>query len=243
MKRIFPWLLGATLFAAEPRNTCCFFEEGCTNWYAGAGVSFADLFYYKNTQTNNTASNLFAANDRDEENTTSAPSLGYNVFLGYSYNDYIDLELKGVQIVRPFKNSYTSDFSATDDDDTYSGTTRLYVVTFGPYVILNLPLYQKLTPYFRFGMATDLVTFKDNATEVDAFDADDIITSGSQKEYLWAEKFNIGMGFKGSWCGVVTAKVEYEMPLSNTISGATTTRSGDDFYIPGILSASLAFDF
>src|SRR5690606_28405397 len=33
----------------------CLFEKSCSKWYAGAGISFADLFYYSNHQRSNFA--------------------------------------------------------------------------------------------------------------------------------------------------------------------------------------------
>ena len=226
-----------------PKPVCCMFEEGCTKWYAGAGVSFADLFYFSNSQSNNASGSFFADHDSDKESTTSAPSLGYNAFIGYKYNEYFDLEVKVAQIIRPFKNSFNTDFSSTGDDDVYSGSTKLYFLSFGPYVLINMPLYHGFSPFFRFGMVTDFVEFKRNAVENEDFDTDLVISGGRQKESIWAEKFNVGIGFRSNWGDIVSLKFEYETPIANTIPSGTTTYIGDDFYIPGILSFSMLVSF
>lgn len=245
MRFLFLILFAGAAFASEIREKMCpcMAQEGCTKWYAGGGVSFMDLFYYKSRQSNDMVAGIFSTNDVETENTISAPSIGYNVFLGYSYNQYVDVELKGVQIIRPFKNNYSTDFVADDDNDNLVGTTKLYVVTFGPYVLLNVPMYQGFTPYFRFGMVTDLVTFKDKGTEDDQSDTDLTQDSGSHTQSLWAEKFNVGMGFKSTWKDICSLKIEYETPLANTINRGAALRHGGTFYIPGIVSASLLFFF
>ena len=228
----------------EASQPCDFFKEGQTKWYIGTGVSFSDLFYYNNTQDNTIAATGFDENDYERESTTSAPSLGYNAFLGYVYNPFLDVEFKIAQILRPFKNRSNHDVSTTDPtDDTYIETTKLYILSFGPYLLINLPMYKAFTPYFRFGMVTDLVTFKNTSNEDIAGDSDGTLERGSQKQYFWAEKFHVGLGFKSSWGKYVTFRVEYETPTANTIVAATTTSDLADFYIPGILSASLIVQF
>jgi hypothetical protein len=251
-----PFLFASLLFSAcalsaAPNNSqsetgpCpCFVKEGCTKWYIGTGVSFSDLFYFNYTGEDNTSSGVFFDNDSQTQGTTSAPSLGYNVFLGYSFNDFIDLELKGVQIVRPFKTHFQTvvdTASPLNNDNLLIGTTKLYVVTFGPYVLLNLPLYKAFTPYFRVGMVTDLITFKvDDAggTASGSFER-----QFSSNQSFWMEKLNVGVGFKSSWKDLVSIKFEYETPVANTIMGDLTTRTGSNFYVPGILSASILLQF
>ena len=248
---IYATLLSASsaLLAAAPECERCappekpiFLQKGCSKWYAGLGVSFADLFYYSNRESNDIPSTFFSDNDQESENTDSAPSLGYNAFLGFSYNDYIDIEMKVVQILKPFKNNFHADVSNAVTDDTFFGTTKLYFLSFGPYVLINLPLSKAFTPFFRFGMVTDLITIKRSTEEDTAFDTDLLLTQGSQKEYFWAEKFNIGFGFKFSWKDTFSLRAEYETPTSTLIPG-TTTGLGRDFYIPGVLSASLLLQF
>jgi hypothetical protein len=220
----------------------CFFEQKCSKWYVGTGVSFGDLFYFNRKQSNNLSSNVFAANDAETENTVSAPSLGYNVFLGYSFNKYIDLELKGVQLLRSFQNKADLDVVVGTNNDNFKYKTKLYAATFGPYVLLNLPLFEAFTPFFRFGMVTDLVTFKMTSKEHPVFDVNNSQDSGYSAENMWLERLNVGLGFKSTWKDLVAVKVEYETPLSNNISGrysATNTQ----VYVLGILSASVLFKF
>ncbi|EKE07910.1 MAG: hypothetical protein ACD_17C00464G0002 [uncultured bacterium] len=250
---LFASLLVANLAFAAPTQTSQenttsqlggFFQEGDTKWYVGAGVSCADLFYYKNRQINNITTANFTSNDQDVEDTTEAPSLGYNAFLGYTYNEFLDVEFKVAQIMRPFQDHFRSDASGSDDsDDVYSGTTKLYFLSFGPYLLIHLPMYKIFTPYFRFGMVTDLVTFKITQNEDRRFHTDNTLESGSQKQSFWVEKFNVGIGVKSRWGNCVVFKLEYETPTTNTIVGRTTTHSAADFYIPGILSASLLCQF
>lgn len=243
-------LSASSLLAASSECQPCtppekpvFFQKSCSKWYIGGGVSFIDLFYYSNRENNNASGTFFSDDDLEIEKTSSAPSLGYNAFLGYTYNEYIDIEAKAVQILRPFKNDFLTDVSGTASDDTYLGTTKLYLLSVGPYVLIKFPLCKTFVPFFRFGMVTDLITFEHSSKEDAAFDTDLLLTRGSQKEYFWAEKFNIGLGFKFSWRNAVALKAEYETPTSTLIPSKTTTTLGNDFYIPGILSGSLLFQF
>lgn len=224
---------------------CCYFQEGCTKWYLGAGISFADLFYFKSTQTDTTGSTVFFSSyDASNESTTSAPSLGYNVFLGYSFSDYLDVEFKALQIVRGFKNkSFVNYTSSTNQDDVFNGETKLTFISFGPYVLLNLPMYDWFTPYFRVGIVTDYLKFQSSASEDGTFNSNGTLTGTTQKDSFWFEKLNFGLGFKSTWWDCFSLKVEYETPTANNISVAHLFETVGDFYIPGILSASALFEF
>lgn len=240
-------LIAGSLAASAPSQkdmappTPVFFQKYQSQWYVGAGVSFADLFVASYTADNTFSSAAFSDHGSEDGTTVSAPSLGYNAFFGYLFNKYLSLEAKVLQIVRPLKEQGSLNDSFRGGDILDSAISKRYLLSFGPYVLIHLPISSWCTPFFRFGMVTTWQKTKESAKINIATQTAGEKDSATYNGHIWTEKFNVGMGFRGTWKDMFSLSVEYETPLSHEVW--TNGNTIPVVYVLGTLSASVRYQF